>query len=86
MAVSLALGVRSLAFSDYVSAFTNYDQYDPDHVTVCHIRLPRLIAALTAGGALGVAGSLTQALTRNPLADPGLLFFRFATLQWVTDN
>ncbi|MBR9848149.1 MAG: iron ABC transporter permease [Rhodobacteraceae bacterium] len=35
--------------------------------------MPRVIAALITGGALGVAGSLTQALTRNPLADPGLL-------------
>ena len=73
MAVSLTLGVRSLEFSDYVAAFTIYDQYDPDHVPVIHIRLPRLIAALIAGGSLGVAGSLMQALTRNPLADPGLL-------------
>ena len=73
MAVSLTLGVRSLEFSDYVAAFTSYDQYDPDHVTVIHIRLPRLIAALIAGGSLGVAGSLMQALTRNARADPGLL-------------
>nr|WP_273545097.1 iron chelate uptake ABC transporter family permease subunit [Heliomarina baculiformis] len=69
MAVSLTLGVRSLAFSDYAAAFTNSDQYDPDHVTVVHIRLPRMIA----GGALEAAGSLMQALTRNPLPNPGLL-------------
>jgi len=37
------------------------------------IRLPRVIFALLVGAALALAGSLTQALFRNPLADPGLL-------------
>ncbi|MBV8045934.1 MAG: iron ABC transporter permease [Paludibacterium sp.] len=37
------------------------------------LRLPRLAFALLVGAALGLAGSLTQGLFRNPLADPGLL-------------
>ncbi|BEV71935.1 MULTISPECIES: iron ABC transporter permease [unclassified Paludibacterium] len=37
------------------------------------LRLPRLLLALLVGAALGLAGSLTQGLFRNPLADPGLL-------------
>ncbi|TDR73626.1 FecCD family ABC transporter permease [Paludibacterium purpuratum] len=37
------------------------------------LRLPRLCMALLVGAALGLAGSLTQGLFRNPLADPGLL-------------
>jgi ABC-type Fe3+-siderophore transport system permease subunit len=36
-------------------------------------RAPRVIAALLAGGALALAGSLVQATSRNPLAEPGLL-------------
>lgn len=36
-------------------------------------RLPRTLAGLLAGVALGLAGALMQTLTRNPLADPGLL-------------
>ena len=36
-------------------------------------RLPRTAAGLTVGAALGVAGALIQAFTRNPLADPGIL-------------
>lgn len=36
-------------------------------------RAPRAIAAVTAGAALALAGTLTQAVSRNPLADPGLL-------------
>lgn len=40
---------------------------------VRELRLPRTLLALEVGAALGVAGALMQALTRNPLADPGLL-------------
>ncbi|WEO76167.1 iron chelate uptake ABC transporter family permease subunit [Cryobacterium sp. SO2] len=36
-------------------------------------RIPRTAAALAVGAALGVAGALIQAFTRNPLADPGIL-------------
>ncbi|MFT4189666.1 MAG: iron chelate uptake ABC transporter family permease subunit [Aeromicrobium sp.] len=48
-----------------------------DHSTNAEIvrttRVPRMLLGLLAGAALGVAGALMQALTRNPLADPGLL-------------
>lgn len=37
------------------------------------LRLPRLVLALLVGGALGLAGAVLQGLTRNPLAEPGLL-------------
>jgi len=37
------------------------------------IRLPREIAAIFVGAALGVSGAIMQGITRNPLADPGLL-------------
>jgi len=36
-------------------------------------RAPRVVAALVAGGALALAGSLVQTTCRNPLAEPGLL-------------
>ena len=37
------------------------------------IRLPRSVLALLVGGALGLSGAVLQGLTRNPLAEPGLL-------------
>ncbi|HEX7005370.1 MAG TPA: iron ABC transporter permease [Trueperaceae bacterium] len=37
------------------------------------VRLPRALAALLVGGSLAVAGAIMQALTRNPLASPGIL-------------
>lgn len=47
---------------------------DPSaQVIVWQIRLPRALAALLTGGALGLAGAALQGLLRNPLADPGVL-------------
>ncbi len=42
-------------------------------VVVWHFRLPRLLAALVVGAGLSVCGAVLQGLTRNPLAEPGLL-------------
>lgn len=44
-----------------------------ESVLIVDRRVPRMILAVAVGAALGVAGALMQALTRNPLADPGLL-------------
>ncbi|MWV50715.1 iron chelate uptake ABC transporter family permease subunit [Rathayibacter sp. VKM Ac-2803] len=43
------------------------------HEIVVGMRLPRALVGVAVGAALGVAGALIQALTRNPLADPGIL-------------
>jgi iron complex transport system permease protein len=40
---------------------------------VMQLRLPRAVLALEVGGALGLAGAVLQGVTRNPLAEPGLL-------------
>jgi len=42
-------------------------------VVVQTLRLPRTVLGIVVGAALGVAGALIQSLTRNPLADPGIL-------------
>ena len=44
-----------------------------EHVVILGLRLPRIAAAVLAGGALAVAGVGFQALTRNPLAEPSVL-------------
>lgn len=71
--LTLGVGVQSVPFSTLRSLLGGYDPQDPMQVVLAEIRLPRLAAGLIAGAALAVAGSLMQALTRNPLADPGLL-------------
>ncbi|MEV0112870.1 iron ABC transporter permease [Streptomyces sp. NPDC050844] len=40
---------------------------------VLDTRVPRVLAALSAGAALALSGTLVQAVTRNPLAEPGIL-------------
>jgi iron complex transport system permease protein len=42
-------------------------------LVVLTLRLPRVLVGLMAGAALGVSGLLLQALSRNPLASPGLV-------------
>ncbi|MET4225387.1 FecCD family ABC transporter permease [Oerskovia enterophila] len=72
-ALSLAVGANALPLSVVVDALTNYDPTNPDHLVVVEKRVPRTLVGLVAGAALGAAGTLMQGLTRNPLADPGLL-------------
>jgi iron complex transport system permease protein len=43
------------------------------HLILWEIRLPRAVAALMVGGALGASGAALQGLLRNPLAEPGVL-------------
>jgi len=71
---SLAVGARSSAgLDDVVRAVVRYDPAVDDQLVVRDLRGPRTVLALLVGGALGLAGGVMQGLTRNPLADPGLL-------------
>lgn len=71
-ALSLALGARAIPVGDVWRALTDASGSDID-VTVREIRVPRTVLGIFVGAALAVAGALTQTLTRNPLAEPGLL-------------
>lgn len=72
LALSLMLGAKSIAIHDvYLALATRCDS--ADCIIVREARLPRTLAGLMAGCALGLAGALMQSLTRNPLADPGIL-------------
>lgn len=71
--LALRLGYRPVTWGDLGRAFMTYDPTFPEQIVIREIRLPRLIAALLVGAGLGVAGALIQGMTRNPLADPGLL-------------
>lgn len=71
-ALSIAIGSKPLPLSEVFSAL--FDPRDGDvEAVVLGIRLPRTVLGLIAGMALGLSGALMQGLTRNPLADPGLL-------------
>ncbi len=69
---SLALGSRHIEPALVWDAL-RYGGQTQDARVVLSLRVPRTLAALVIGAALGLAGSIMQAVTRNPLADPGVL-------------
>lgn len=70
--VSLAVGSRMMSLPHAWQGFWTHN-HSSDSLVVWKLRLPRTLAALLVGMALATAGVLMQALTRNPLAEPGLL-------------
>ena len=70
---SLAIGARSIPVATVVDALTRYDPSSTDQLVVVTSRLPRTVLGLLVGAALGLAGAVMQGVTRNPLADPGIL-------------
>jgi len=71
--LSLLLGSRSIDLSSVVDAVLGRGGDAVEGMVVLDLRVPRTVLGLVAGAALGLAGTLMQGLTRNPLADPGLL-------------
>lgn len=70
---SLAVGTTHIGLNTIVDAIINFDPSNNDHLFVRHLRIPRTLLAILVGCALGVAGAVMQAITRNPLAEPGIL-------------
>jgi len=70
-ALSVAIGTRDVLWSDILMALRGHT--DNISQAAVAVRLPRTLLALLAGAALGLAGAIMQGVTRNPLADPGIL-------------
>lgn len=72
--VSLTVGARSTDLATVLGALLgSVDRTSVDAVVVRDLRVPRTVIGLLAGAGLGVAGAVMQGITRNPIADPGLL-------------
>ncbi|MDR0346855.1 MAG: iron chelate uptake ABC transporter family permease subunit [Coriobacteriales bacterium] len=70
--LSLSFGSKTIALDTTWTLLLTPDASAES--TVLHeLRVPRTLMALIVGAALGLAGALMQSLTRNPLADPGIL-------------
>lgn len=72
IAASLFFGSNNISPGQVWASLSNNGDTATDTL-VLQQRLPRTIVVVLVGAALGVAGALMQALTRNPLADPGIL-------------
>lgn len=70
-AVSVAVGARDVAWQDILAAFGGAQETFSEAAVAK--RIPRTLLAILVGGALGLSGAVMQAVTRNPLADPGIL-------------
>ncbi|MFI2212054.1 FecCD family ABC transporter permease [Streptomyces sp. NPDC020141] len=70
--LSLGVGARSIAPSTVLDALWNGGGGDDARV-VLEMRVPRTIIAVLVGAGLAIAGTALQGITRNPIADPGIL-------------
>lgn len=68
---SIAIGTRDVGWPDIIAALSG--QADSIGQAAVTVRIPRTFLAILAGAALAVAGTVMQGVTRNPLADPGIL-------------
>src|SRR5918999_6454234 len=66
--LSVAYGSKAIPLRTVLDAFTDYDAANPDHLIVRSLRVPRTVIGLMVGAALGLAGTVMQGVTRNPLA------------------
>lgn len=69
---SVAYGSKPIAIGEVFAALVDFDGSN-DHLIVRSLRVPRTAIGLVVGAALGLAGAVMQGVTRNPLADPGIL-------------
>lgn len=69
--LSVTVGTREVAWADIFEALSG--KVDDIGQAAVAVRIPRTVLALLAGAALGLAGAIMQGVTRNPLADPGIL-------------
>ena len=70
---SVASGSKPIPLGAAWDGLVHFDDADPDHLIIRSLRVPRTIIGALVGIGLGLAGALIQGITRNPLADPGIL-------------
>jgi iron complex transport system permease protein len=70
-ALSVTIGTRDVALADIIAALQGHVETIGQAAVA--LRIPRTLLALLAGAALSLAGAIMQGVTRNPLADPGIL-------------
>ncbi|WP_443659146.1 FecCD family ABC transporter permease [Clostridium algidicarnis] len=70
--LSITKGFIHTSYEMVINSYKNFNN-SKEHIIIRTSRVPRTLNALLVGGALGVAGLLTQGITRNKLASPSIL-------------
>lgn len=70
---SITLGAANIDTATVYNALFAFDDTNFQHLIIQTVRLPRVLAGVIVGAALAVSGTIMQGLTRNPLADSGIL-------------
>ncbi len=73
MSFSITKGAAQIPISEVWDAFFNFNPDNTQHLIIIDLRLPRVIASALVGAAFAVSGAIMQGITRNPLADSGLM-------------
>ncbi|MCM3359475.1 iron ABC transporter permease [Psychrobacillus sp. MER TA 171] len=66
-------GVFDMTILEVLKTFLRIDPNDKHDLVIFEFRLPRIVIAALVGIGLGIAGTVIQGVTRNGLADPGIL-------------
>lgn len=70
---AIAFGAKPISMNQVIEAFVNFDATIANHQVVMTIRLPRALAAIATGVGFAISGAIIQGISRNPLADSGIL-------------
>ncbi|GIP23719.1 iron ABC transporter permease [Paenibacillus sp. J22TS3] len=73
IALSVSFGAADIKFSFVWDAVFHYNPDLVQHQIIMELRLPRVLGGAMIGASFAVAGAIMQGMTRNPLADSGLL-------------
>ncbi|MFE9077647.1 MULTISPECIES: FecCD family ABC transporter permease [Bacillus cereus group] len=71
--LAIAFGAKDIHLQTVWAAVFDYNPKVTQHQIIYELRLPRVIGAAVVGAAFAVAGTVMQGVTRNPLADAGVL-------------
>ncbi|CUB45020.1 FecCD family ABC transporter permease [Bacillus cereus] len=71
--LAIAFGAKDIHLQTVWTAVFDYNPKLTQHQIIYELRLPRVIGAAVVGAAFAVAGAVMQGVTRNPLADAGVL-------------
>ncbi|UYX50273.1 iron ABC transporter permease [Bacillus thuringiensis] len=71
--LAVAFGAKDIHLQTVWAAVFDYNPKLTQHQIIYELRLPRVIGAAIVGAAFAVAGAVMQGVTRNPLADAGVL-------------